>query len=76
MTSLSAFQLRYRLYHLSHRVTLASYRIPAYAVAAHGVLKNYNTIEEFKAADKTALFNELSDEVRVLHLTDMFTEFT
>lgn len=40
------------------------YRIPTYAVPAHGMLKNYNTIEEFKAADKTALFNELSDEVR------------
>lgn len=41
------------------------YRIPKYAVPAHGILKNYNTIEEFKAADKTALFNELSDEVRI-----------
>jgi ubiquitin-like modifier-activating enzyme ATG7 len=38
-------------------------RIPTYSVAVHGVLKNYNTIEEFKAADKTALLNELSDEV-------------
>jgi ubiquitin-like modifier-activating enzyme ATG7 len=26
-------------------------------------LKNYNTIEEFKNADKRALFNKLSDEV-------------
>lgn len=40
------------------------HRIPTYGVPAHGMLKNYNTIEEFKAADKTALFNELSDEVR------------
>ncbi|KAL0953093.1 hypothetical protein HGRIS_004364 [Hohenbuehelia grisea] len=28
------------------------------SVAAHGVFKNFNTIEEFKAADKTALFNQ------------------
>lgn len=27
-------------------------------------MKNYNTIEEFKNADKRALFNNLSDEVR------------
>jgi ubiquitin-like modifier-activating enzyme ATG7 len=33
------------------------------AVLAKGVLKNYNTIEEFKAADKHALFNEAADEV-------------
>ncbi|EKM57005.1 uncharacterized protein PHACADRAFT_254465 [Phanerochaete carnosa HHB-10118-sp] len=38
-------------------------QIPKYAVPAYGLLKNYNTIEEFKAADKTTLFNELSDEI-------------
>lgn len=38
-------------------------QIPKYAVPVSGLLKNYNTIEEFKAADKTALFNELSDEI-------------
>ncbi|GJE98792.1 E1-like protein-activating enzyme [Phanerochaete sordida] len=38
-------------------------QIPKYAVPVTGLLKNYNTIEEFKAADKTALFNELSDEI-------------
>ncbi|KAI0826044.1 E1-like protein-activating [Irpex lacteus] len=37
--------------------------IPAHSVAAPGTFKNYNTIEEFKAADKTALFNELTDEI-------------
>ena len=37
--------------------------IPTYTVPAHGLLKNYNTIEDFKAADKTALFNQLTDEV-------------
>ncbi|KAF9565773.1 E1-like protein-activating [Agrocybe pediades] len=31
---------------------------PHGAVATIGTLKNYNTIEEFKAADKTALFNQ------------------
>ncbi|KAI0922572.1 hypothetical protein AcV5_009509 [Taiwanofungus camphoratus] len=33
------------------------------AVLARGVFKNYNTVEEFKAADKTALFNQVADEV-------------
>ena len=28
-----------------------------------GLLKNYNTIEEFKAVDKTALFNQLADDI-------------
>ena len=28
-------------------------------------MKNYNTIDEFKNADKRALFNKLSDEVRI-----------
>lgn len=32
-------------------------------VAASGTLKNYNTIEEFKNADKHALFNQAADEV-------------
>ncbi|PCH36981.1 E1-like protein-activating [Wolfiporia cocos MD-104 SS10] len=36
---------------------------PAHAVLATGLLKNYNTIEEFKAADKTALFNAVADEI-------------
>lgn len=39
-------------------------RLPANSVAASGVFKNFNTIEEFKAADKTALFNQQTDEVR------------
>jgi ubiquitin-like modifier-activating enzyme ATG7 len=29
-----------------------------------GTLKNYNTIEEFKAADKTSLFNEEAQAAR------------
>jgi len=36
---------------------------PHLSVPARGILKNYNTIEEFKNADKRALFNKLSDEV-------------
>lgn len=31
-------------------------------IAAQGVIKNYNTIEEFKAAHKVALFSDLTDE--------------
>lgn len=38
-------------------------RPPAGAVTARGVFKNYNTVEEFKAADKTALFNSVSEDV-------------
>ncbi len=50
-------------------------RIPTGSVAARGTLKNYNTIEEFKAADKTKLFNECADKVLItpsdlLNLTD------
>lgn len=32
-------------------------------MSVHGILKNFNTIEEFKAVDKSALFNELADEL-------------
>ncbi|KAF8804022.1 E1-like protein-activating [Phlegmacium glaucopus] len=35
-----------------------SYKSPSGSVSILGTLKNYNTIEEFKAADKTSLFNE------------------
>ncbi|KDN42004.1 hypothetical protein RSAG8_07049, partial [Rhizoctonia solani AG-8 WAC10335] len=37
--------------------------VPAHAVGVHGTLKNFNIFEEFKAADKSALFNELADEL-------------
>ena len=33
------------------------------SVVASGAFKNFNTIEDFKAADKTVLFNQASDEV-------------
>ncbi|THH04091.1 hypothetical protein EW145_g5776 [Phellinidium pouzarii] len=32
-------------------------------ISCNGTFKNYNTIEEFKAADKTALFNQVADEI-------------
>ncbi|KAF8578839.1 E1-like protein-activating [Ramaria rubella] len=38
-------------------------RIPQHAALSHGTLKNYNTIEDFKAADKSALFNETADKI-------------
>ncbi|KAG5645119.1 hypothetical protein DXG03_006933, partial [Asterophora parasitica] len=34
------------------------FKVSPGSVHAQGIFKNYNTIEEFKAADKTALFNE------------------
>lgn len=37
--------------------------MPPHSVSVSGTFKNYNTIEEFKAADKTALFNQAADEV-------------
>ncbi|ESK86882.1 hypothetical protein Moror_3433 [Moniliophthora roreri MCA 2997] len=37
--------------------------VPFGSALAHGVVKNYNTIEEFKAADKTKLFNEAADKI-------------
>lgn len=37
--------------------------LPSFSVAARGVLKNYNTIEDFKKADKHALFNQTADEI-------------
>ncbi|SJL00121.1 related to APG7-component of the autophagic system [Armillaria ostoyae] len=43
--------------------SFANTKIPTGSVAARGTLKNYNTIEEFKAADKTKLFNECADKI-------------
>lgn len=40
---------------------------PHGSVPAVGTLKNFNTIEEFKAADKTALFNHEAQIVRLLY---------
>ena len=42
---------------------------PAGNVAvANGKLLNFNTIEEFKASDKKALFAEVADEVRAISI--------
>ncbi|KAI0349924.1 E1-like protein-activating [Trametes cingulata] len=38
-------------------------QVPHNAVLAKGLFKNFNTIEDFKNADKTALFNHLTDEI-------------
>ncbi|KIJ16262.1 hypothetical protein PAXINDRAFT_168437 [Paxillus involutus ATCC 200175] len=38
-------------------------QIPAMSVPASGVFKNYNTIDDFKAADKAALFNDVANEM-------------
>ena len=38
-------------------------RVPQNAVGVHGSFKNFNTIEDFKNADKTALFNKVADQV-------------
>ncbi|THH32938.1 hypothetical protein EUX98_g1274 [Antrodiella citrinella] len=53
-------------------------QLPANSVAAHGVFKNFNTIEEFKATDKTALFNQQADEIWesiTKGSTDLLTRF-
>ncbi|TDL27707.1 E1-like protein-activating [Rickenella mellea] len=38
-------------------------RLPANSVRVNGTFKNFNTIEEFKEADKSALFNQTADEI-------------
>ncbi|KAL6298925.1 E1-like protein-activating [Sparassis latifolia] len=38
-------------------------QLPHNSVSVSGLFKNYNTIEEFKAADKTALFNQVAEEI-------------
>ncbi|CAL1717442.1 unnamed protein product [Somion occarium] len=38
-------------------------QVPPHSITATGIFKNYNTIEEFKAADKTASFNQAADEI-------------
>ncbi|KAJ3558201.1 hypothetical protein NM688_g1067 [Phlebia brevispora] len=38
-------------------------QIPSHSVPVTGVFKNFNTIEEFKAVDKTAMVNQLTDEI-------------
>jgi hypothetical protein len=45
-------------------LTFIVYRPPKFSISVPGLLKNYNTIEDFKNADKTALFNTEADAVR------------
>lgn len=42
-------------------------RLQPHSVTATGIFKNFNTIEDFKAADKTAIFNQASEEVMQLY---------
>lgn len=43
----------------------ASVHTPPGSSLTSGKFKNFNTIEDFKNADKSALFNQLADEVRL-----------
>jgi hypothetical protein len=52
---------------------LTNLRPPHGSVAAPGTLKNFNTIEEFKAADKNALFNQEAQLVN--HFSSSFDFF-
>ena len=45
------------------RLASRARRAPQNAISATGSFKNFNTIEEFKNADKTALFNATADEI-------------
>lgn len=38
-------------------------QVPPMSVAMHGVFKNYNTVEEFKAADKATTFNNVANDI-------------
>ena len=48
---------------LSSPPSITLNRVPQSAIAATGSFKNFNTIEDFKNADKSALFNALADEI-------------
>ncbi|KAI6028233.1 hypothetical protein EDC04DRAFT_2869118 [Pisolithus marmoratus] len=38
-------------------------QVPPMSVAIRGVFKNYNTVEEFKAADKATIFNDVANDM-------------
>ncbi|KAI6007793.1 hypothetical protein F5J12DRAFT_830735 [Pisolithus orientalis] len=40
-------------------------QVPPMSVAIRGVFKNYNTIEEFKVADKASIFNEVTNDINI-----------
>ncbi|KAE8224663.1 hypothetical protein CF319_g2469 [Tilletia indica] len=48
----------------------ASASLPRGAVPAFGHLRNFNTVDEFKSADKQAIFNELASEIHSHLLQD------
>ncbi|KAG6877610.1 hypothetical protein C0993_005614 [Termitomyces sp. T159_Od127] len=45
------------------------------SITASGVFKNYNTIEEFKAADKTVLFHEEATKACILAPVEEYSTF-
>lgn len=51
-----------------------SFRNPAFTFPAPGTLKNTNTIEDFKAIDKTLLFQSVVQQVRVTRAVDFVDE--
>ncbi|PPQ66819.1 hypothetical protein CVT24_008678 [Panaeolus cyanescens] len=57
-------------------LNVEEYEIPHGSVVANGTLKNYNTIEEFKNADKTALFNQEAQAIWDSILTKSTTNLT
>jgi hypothetical protein len=40
------------------------YSLPPFSYPSIGKIKNTNTIEDFKALDKTALFKEITEQVK------------
>jgi ubiquitin-like modifier-activating enzyme ATG7 len=54
---------RYVTFRGRFSLTLTRRRPPPGSITAIGTFKNYNTIEEFKMADKTALFNQETAKV-------------
>ncbi|KAF9059765.1 hypothetical protein BDP27DRAFT_1430889 [Rhodocollybia butyracea] len=53
--------------------------LPMGSVVAKGVVKNYNTIEDFKSADKSKLFNQAADKIwssiQTTRSTEMLSSF-
>jgi hypothetical protein len=43
-------------------------RVPSGAVRAEGIIKNVNTIEDFRSTDYAALLNTAGKQVRLLRL--------
>ncbi|KAG7096468.1 hypothetical protein E1B28_003901 [Marasmius oreades] len=43
--------------------TTTTTSVPVGTAVARGIVKNFNTIEEFKAADKSKIFNQVADKI-------------